>query len=249
MYAWYPSNGSVKWKIKTGNWVHSSPSIGDDGTIYIGSDDGYLRALFPNNGTEKWRCNVGAIWGSPTLGVDGTIYVGVFEEKFRAIYPNNGTIKWTFDAGGRIWFGSSPAISADGAIYFGTTPAMEGHGGDFIALNRNGTEKYRYSSGWYETSPAIGEDGTVYVVSSHSGDYGCLRAFGELAPNAPEAPIISGPTEGKIKTEIEYNFTTTDPNGDEVYYYIEWGDDKKENWIGPNRPRCPSSACLPPRIF
>jgi len=170
-YSVYP-NGTLKWKYKagdyfwgsspaigldgtvykynTGTWVHGSATIGDDGTVYIGSDNS-LYALYPNNGTMKWRCSIGGIWSSPTLGVDGTIYVGVFEEKFYAIYPN-GTIKWMFDAGGRIWFGSSAALSADGTLYFGTTSAMGGHGSDFIALNLDGTEKWRYSPGWYESS-------------------------------------------------------------------------------------------------
>lgn len=231
VYALYPDNGTVKWSFDTGNWVHGSPTIGSDGTIYIGSDNKYLYALRPN-GTMKWRCSVGEIWGCPALDEDGIIYVGVFGEKLRAVYPN-GTIKWTFEAGGRIWFGSSPAISADGTIYFGTTPAMEGHGSEFIALNRNGAEKWRYSSGWYESSPAIGEDGTVYIVSSHSGDYGRLLAFGELDPNAPEAPGIDGPIEGEIGEEYDYIFVAEDPNGDDIYYYIEWGDGEKENWVGP----------------
>jgi hypothetical protein len=49
---------------------------------------------------------------------------------------------------------------------------------------------------------------------------------------APEAPIIEGPTEGKIRDVIMYNFTAFDPNGDMIQYYIEfeegegyWTDD------------------------
>jgi len=232
VYAWYPNNGTVKWKFNTGDWVHASPTIGDNGTVYIVGGDRNLYALYPNNGTEKWRQKVGYVWGSPTLGVDGTIYVGVFEEKFYAIYPN-GTIKWTFDAGGRIWFGNSAALSADGTLYFGTTPAMGGHGSDFIALNLDGTEKWRYSPGWYESSPAIGEDGTVYIVSSQSGDKGCLLAFGELDSSAPEAPSIDGETNGEAGVEYEYTFSTIDPNNDDVYYYIEWGDGDVLEWVGP----------------
>ena len=49
----------------------------------------------------------------------------------------------------------------------------------------------------------------------------------------PAAPTITGPVEGKIKVAIEYNFTTIDPNGDDVYYFIEWGDSTNSSWIGP----------------
>jgi hypothetical protein len=30
-----------------------------------------------------------------------------------------------------------------------------------------------------------------------------------------------------------FNFTTSDPNGDDVYYYIDWGDNTTTAWIGP----------------
>jgi len=34
--------------------------------------------------------------------------------------------------------------------------------------------------------------------------------------------------------EYEYTFTTTDPNGDDVYYYINWGGYfNVGEWIGP----------------
>jgi hypothetical protein len=31
----------------------------------------------------------------------------------------------------------------------------------------------------------------------------------------------------------EYTFVTTDPEGDDVYYFIDWGDDHFKEWIGP----------------
>jgi len=39
---------------------------------------------------------------------------------------------------------------------------------------------------------------------------------------APDAPIIEGPKNGKPGEEYEYSFVTTDPEGDEVKYYIDW---------------------------
>ncbi len=48
----------------------------------------------------------------------------------------------------------------------------------------------------------------------------------------PEKPDIDGPTIGAVGIEYEYSFYTTDPNEDDVYYYIEWGDGQIEEWIG-----------------
>ena len=53
-------------------------------------------------------------------------------------------------------------------------------------------------------------------------------------PNQPPSPpTITGPAQGKIKIATEYNFTTIDPEGDEVYYYIDWGDQTNSGWLGP----------------
>ncbi|PNX53682.1 MAG: hypothetical protein BV458_03235 [Thermoplasmata archaeon M9B2D] len=49
----------------------------------------------------------------------------------------------------------------------------------------------------------------------------------------PDTPTITGPTEGKIKVATEYNVTTIDDDGDDLYYWIDWGDTTNTGWIGP----------------
>ena len=50
-------------------------------------------------------------------------------------------------------------------------------------------------------------------------------------PNKPNIP--SGPTSGKIGKKYEYTFVTIDPDGDDIYYNIDWGDKNNSRWIGP----------------
>lgn len=50
---------------------------------------------------------------------------------------------------------------------------------------------------------------------------------------SPDEPAINGPTFGKPNTEYTFEFTATDPEGEEVFYYIDWGDGTNEDWIGP----------------
>ncbi len=61
--------------------------------------------------------------------------------------------------------------------------------------------------------------------------YSIPALFNTSSPPIP--PTIIGPTEGKIKVTTEYNFTTTDPDGDEVTYFIDWGDGANSSWVGP----------------
>ena len=56
--------------------------------------------------------------------------------------------------------------------------------------------------------------------------------FTTKANQPPETPTITGPTQGKKKVNTVYNFTTTDPDNDHVYYLIDWGDNTTSGWIG-----------------
>jgi len=115
--------------------VESSPTIGADGTIYVGSHDGHLYAINPV-GTEKWRYpsigSVGMIRSSPAIdrtgGLhDGTIYVGSgpndfsFNGRLLAINPD-GSLRWQFTPNNSSDndVDSSPAIDSAGKIYFGS---------------------------------------------------------------------------------------------------------------------------------
>jgi len=234
LYAINP-NGILKWRYKTGDWVRCPVSIADDGTIYFGSWDYYLYALYPN-GTLRWKTE---IWyGSetnPTIGLDGTIYISSASKLF-AIEPENGDILWEFNLGGHS-AKSSPAICADGIIYIGIHIGTD-DGGEIVAVNSDGTEHWRQriSNVDADSSPAIGSDGTIYICSSSfwsNEDWGHLHAFGELDPDAPEAPSIDGETNGNTGVEYEYTFGSIDPNGDDVFFNIEWGDGQIEDWFGP----------------
>jgi outer membrane protein assembly factor BamB len=232
LYALYPNNGTLKWKYKTGGWIRTAPCIGDDGTIYVVSLDNYLHALYPNNGTRKWRTNVGA-GTSPTIGQDGTIYCGY--SKLHAINPTDGSKKWSFNPGeDRRIRGGTPCNSIDGTIYFGTNIG-ETYGGEIIAVDSNGNEKWRevIADLWVESASAIGEDGTVYIGSTWNPSDGFLHAFGRLDSNAPFAPDIDGPTRGLPGIEYDYSFKAISPIGNNVYYWVDWGDNSKDGWIGP----------------
>ena len=54
-----------------------------------------------------------------------------------------------------------------------------------------------------------------------------------LSSNAPSEPTIVGPASGKPNVKYEFKIKSIDPAGDNVYYYVEWGDGETEEWIGP----------------
>ena len=46
-------------------------------------------------------------------------------------------------------------------------------------------------------------------------------------------PIIDGPVEGETNIRYNFSFTTYDPEGDEIWLYIDWDDGNPTEWIGP----------------
>jgi hypothetical protein len=178
--------------------------------------------------------------GNPSIAIDGTIYVGT--DKLYAIYPD-GRLRWSFDLGadGHISF-SSPAISADGTIYVGTTIDSL-YGGEIIAVDTDGTEKWRklIANDWVYSSPSIAEDGTVYIGSTsdkmidegHIESVGYLHAFGPIGSNEPPGPpSITGVINGNPRREYYYRFSAIDPDKNPVSFYVDWGDGTITDWSG-----------------
>jgi hypothetical protein len=71
----------------------------------------------------------------------------------------------------------------------------------------------------YDTNPGVDIDAVQHIIP--------------FVNNPPLIPNIIGPTTGKPDIEYKFTFTTTDPESDDIYYYITWGDGHVENWIGP----------------
>jgi hypothetical protein len=49
----------------------------------------------------------------------------------------------------------------------------------------------------------------------------------------PSMPTIEGSNNGVAQKRYDFTFLTIDPEGDDVEYYIEWGDGNMFKWTGP----------------
>jgi len=99
---------------------------------------------------------------------------------------------------------------------------------------------------------------TIYVkamdIEEHESNYATLEVYveeensrslmeksdGEVSiPNtenqAPSTPLITGSSNGVIGERYEYTVTAVDPQGDDVYYKISWGDCAIMYWDGPHK--------------
>ncbi len=192
-------DGSPRWAgpFVTGGYLVSSPAVGPDGTVYVGSQDKYVYAISPE-GTLRWRFLTGDwVDASPAVAPDGTVYAGSWDGKLYALTPA-GAKKWDYSVGAGNYIYSSPALGADGTIYFG---AGDGH---LHALRPDGTLKWTYpAADWIDSSPAIGPDGVLYF-GSWDGYVYALRdedtAPRELWRFATNGPVLASPAVGRDGT-------------------------------------------------
>ena len=79
-------SGTLLWEFETEDSVFSSPAIGSDGTVYVGSGDKKLYAINGKTGAKLWEFETGDdVSSSPAIGSDGTVYVGSSDKKLYAI--------------------------------------------------------------------------------------------------------------------------------------------------------------------
>jgi outer membrane protein assembly factor BamB len=149
------------------------------GTVYVGSDDGYLYAI-DRSGALKWKFLTGGpIETSPAIGPQGVVYAGSDDGYLYAI-NRDGSLRWRFPPGNNNFdlLHSSPTVGPDGTIYI----AIDVN--DFAklwAINPGGTVKWSMTTGaLVYDAPAIAQDGTIYIGIDDPGPTAqcgeCLQA-------------------------------------------------------------------------
>jgi outer membrane protein assembly factor BamB len=192
------------WKAYIGWDSRSSPAVGRDGAIYIGTWQGQLLAFNPD-GSRRWMFKTGSeTVSSPAIGAAETIYIGCRNRKLFAV-DARGKCKWSFKTGG--WVDASAAIAADGTIYVGSWD------GQFYALNPDGSKKWSFKTGGpIVSSAAIGADGVIYF-GSHDRKFYALNTDGSKRWDcATGGAILSSPAISPAlarKSGAVY-FTSTD---------------------------------------
>ena len=139
------------------------------------------------------------------------------------------------------WFGCSVSISGDYALI--GARGDDSYRGSAYVFRRSGTS-------WTQEAKLVASDGaadddfgcSVFI----SGDYALIGARGDdsyrgsayvfkqevnLPPNKPVKP--SGKINGKVNVTYTYSTSTNDSDGNQIFYWFEWGDGNNSGWIGP----------------
>jgi len=162
----FTTEGELVWDANLEDELYRAPAIGADGTVYVGTDAGWLVAL-DRNGKVLWRYDTGdEITASPSVGLDGRVYVT--SDSIYCLEPG-GDLLWSFGAEDEYdYFFPSAVPDRDGNVYAGN---VDGH---LYAVGPDGEMLWRkMSTDEEEIKPEVvfGPGGVIYV--GNDGYYLC----------------------------------------------------------------------------
>lgn len=174
-------------------YIPESASIGAS-NVQVFDSNGAASNLSPvsvtarqgQSGQVRWRFQADAdyIPTRPAVGPDGTVYASDSWGHLYAV-DSTGGLKWIFNGSG-----ANVSVGPDGTIYVGSTL-------DIVALNPNGTVKWRFNQNpgaFILLGPNVGPDGNIYAVAIEGLGVFSLTPQGTLRWAVPERydrPIVS----------------------------------------------------------
>ena len=148
---------------------------------------------------------------------------------------------------------TGPTTGVINVIYFYTVSATDPDGDNvyYFVDWGDGTNSGwlgPYSSGQAVATQKAWNTAGTYTVRARAKDiHGVVGPWSTalvvtiLVDRPPGAPTITGAEKGKPGTPYMFTFTSTDPDGDQVSYWVEWGDNTTSGWVGPHSSGMPAA--------
>ena len=131
------ADGSETWAFTGEDDRFTAPAAAGHGLVYQPGVSGYLYALSPEDGTERFRVKVGGPMVSGVAVTDLVVGADMLGHVF-GLDPADGTVRWRTDIAGPIW--TKPAV-ADGRVFVGHS------GGELVALGlQDGRVLWRFQT-------------------------------------------------------------------------------------------------------
>ncbi len=178
----FEGQGGVRWRVKTGGSVRSSPAVTET-RVFVGSDDGYLYAIDRRAGRTVWRFRAGgAVAASPAVARD-LVVAATLQGRIFAVDAGTGALRWSIRTGTPLPLNTSPAggwdLFASSPVVVGDTVVIGAPDGGVRALGlTSGRPLWKaQTAGRVRATPAVHDgvvivgswDGRVYALDLHTG--------------------------------------------------------------------------------
>jgi outer membrane protein assembly factor BamB/PKD repeat protein len=225
--------GNLVWKYLINGGIWSPPSAADSKVYFgtfpcCGSSPTKIRSVDAYTGDLLWQYNTGEYIGmtsSPAIAA-GKVFFSTSSGKILVF----GEIQFIADANGPYSSIMNDPIQFIGSVYGGKPDYswFWTFGDGINSTEQNPIHTYTLPGKYTVTltitdgNNKIATDETIVEINKPSSN------------NPPDKPEIDGPTNGTSGEEYDFLFLSTDPDGDNIYYWIVWGDGcPAVEWIGP----------------
>jgi hypothetical protein len=237
-YAIHGSNNLQEW-----GWEHHDPQdyyaypgptqIANHQVVIVGWKDDLS---ISNGGYWIVKNSLGEEWG----------YDGYFNLEYGSLNIDTLECVWV-DYDPQDYSNWMP-VASPGGPYQGSVNQDIMYDGSASVDHEGTIVSYLWDFGDGTTSPDVSavhtySESGIYPVSltvTDNQDYTQTRstwAYIDADNHPPLTPTLKGKEVGKNGTTYQYSFTATDPDDDELYYYLNWGDTYWDGgavgWIGP----------------
>ncbi len=155
--------------------IVASPSVGNNGLVYVGAKDYTFYAVDSTSGKVAWKYRThGAISSSAAIDSNSVVYFGSEDSFIYALKGSDGVMRWKYETGGKVR--SSPTLSNLGILYVGSDDK------NVYALDTadEGKKLWKFTTGDKVSSSVAlaeglsifvgSEDGFVYSLDAYTGE-------------------------------------------------------------------------------
>jgi len=257
---WNRTYGTADWEL--GYSVKQTKDdcfvlIGTTNSYGAGAQDAWLIKT-DEYGVEEWNRTYGGTdndWGSAVLQTEDGGYILTGDTRS---FGSGGYDFWlikTDNYGNEQWkryYGDSlydetcynlKSTSDGGYILTGTKTSFETGLTDYLLIktDKDGFMQWNLTidggnDDWCYSVDETVDGGYIVVGKTNSygnGNYDIWLIKVELVNHPPEICEIDGTNNGKPEVEYNYTISASDPDGDNVYYTIDWGDETPVTKYGP----------------
>lgn len=232
-------------------WNHGAENLEEWGYTHHEPTDVYLNPG-PMPGTNHqvvivgWKDDAaltnGGYWIVKNSLSEEWGYDGFFNLEYGSLNIDHADINWVdyseenfsnWPPVARLNVSTAGQTSFDGSGSFDHEGSIVSYSWDFGdgATATGATTMHTYAS------PGIYLAKLIVTDNASNTDTASIWVYINTENHAPKKPWLLGRRTGENGTAYQYTFWSTDPDGDDVQYYLNWGDDYwfggAAGWIGP----------------